>query len=343
MPSPNLLLVEIRTLDVDDDEEMRTAFGILTRDEAVGREDKPPWTFDNFTGMLRSADPGEHREPRVGLVDGEMVAYGIAELFLLDNTDKAWIQVRVDPPHWGQGHGRAMLEHLVAIVEDSGRTEVLAEAKVPIDEVHTHPCSLFLTDQGFIHSISELVRYLPLPVDDGEIQGWLDQAAEKHPGYRVETYGDDIPAELLPGLFEIWGQLAVDAPSGAVDFEEEVMTPERYKEHQATIKAMGRTVLETLAIAPDGTVAAQSTLSVPTDDDVNVWQWGTFVHREHRGHRLGLATKAANLRALQTRFPGKTRIVTQNGESNDFMVSINVLMGFELVEASAEFVRRLGS
>ena len=118
------------------------------------------------------------------------------------------------------------------------------------------------------------------------------------------------------------------------------MTPERFAEHQATIKAMGRTVLETLAIAPDGTVAAQSTLSIPLDDSGDVWQWGTFVHREHRGRRLGLATKAANLRALQTRFPGTKRIVTQNGETNDYMVSINVLMGFELVEASAEFVRR---
>ncbi len=118
------------------------------------------------------------------------------------------------------------------------------------------------------------------------------------------------------------------------------MTPERFAERQVAVKEMGRTILETLAIAPDGTVAAQSTLSIPIDDSGDVWQWGTFVHREHRGHRLGLATKAANLRALQTQFPDTKRIVTQNGETNDFMVSINVLMGFELVEASAEFVKR---
>lgn len=332
--------MDIRPLDVADDAQMRAAFEILTRDEAVGREDKPPWTFENFTGMLRSADPGEHREPRVGYVDGEMVAYGLVELFLLDNTDKGWVQVRVHPDHWSQGHGSEMLAHLLAIAHAEGRTQMMADAKVPIDEVETHPNSLFYTSQGFIHSNVELVRYLALPVDDAAIQGWVDQAAEKHPGYRIETFRDEIPAELRAGLFEIWGQLAVDAPTGEVDFEEELMTPERYVEHLATIKAMGRTTLETLAIAPDGTVAAQSTLSVPVDDDPNVWQWGTFVHREHRGHRLGLATKAVNLRELQKRFPDKTRIVTQNGETNDHMVSINVLMGFELVEASAEYVRR---
>jgi len=31
-----------------------------------------------------------------------------------------------------------------------------------------------------------------------------------------------------------------------------------------------------------------------------VYEWGTSVHREHRGHKLGLATKAVNLRAIQT-------------------------------------------
>jgi hypothetical protein len=233
-----------------------------------------------------------------------------------------------------------MLEHLAAIAAEDGRTELLADTKIPIEEVQTHPNALFLKALGFTHSNVELVRYLKLPVDDAVIQGWIDQAAERHEDYRIETYGDDIPAALVPSLCLLFGQLAVDAPTGDVDFEEEVMTPERFAERQATIKAMGRTALETVAIAPDGTVAAQSTLAIPLNDGTDVWQWGTFVHREHRGHRLGLATKAANLRALQTTYPDKRRIVTQNAETNDFMVSINVLMGFELVEASAEFVRR---
>jgi GNAT superfamily N-acetyltransferase len=334
--------VEIRPLDIDDDREMRAAFQVLTRDEEVGREDKPPWTFENFTGMLHSKDPGDRREPRVGHVDGAVVAYGLINLFELDNTEKCSVQVRVDPDHWDRGHGSAMLRHLLAIAEAEGRSEVIAEAKVPIDEVETHPNSRFYTTQGFVHANVELVRYLDLPVDDTTVQGWLDQAAEKHPGYRLETFRDVVPEELQPGLFELWGQLAVDAPTGEVDFEPEVMTSERYVEQQATTKAMGRTMLETLAIAPDGTVAAQSTLSVPVDpDDSTVWQWGTYVHREHRGRRLGLATKAQNLRELQARFPGKQRVVTQNGETNDHMVAINLLMGFELVEASAEFVKRL--
>ena len=333
--------MDIKPLALDDDAEMRVVYELTRRAELVGREGAPHWSLENFLGAMRSTDSGERMEAFVGYVDGVAVSFGVIYLFLLDNTDKGFIEVRVDPDHRRKGYGRQMLAHLMAIAGDDGRTQMLAETKVPIDEVETHPNSLFLKANGFVHANVELVRYLMLPVGEVEIQTWIDSAAERHGGdYRIETFGDDIPAELIPSLCVLFGQLAVDAPTGAVDFEEEVVTPERYAERQATIKAMGRTVLETLAIAPDGTVAAQSTLSIPLDDSGDVWQWGTFVHREHRGKRLGLATKAANLRALQTRFPGTKRIVTQNAETNAFMVSINELMGFELVEASAEFVRR---
>ena len=96
--------------------------------------------------------------------------------------------------------------------------------------METHPYSLFLKSLGFIHANVELVRYQLLPVDDAVIQGWMDQAAERHDGYRIETFGDEIPPELVPSLCVLFGQLAVDAPTGEVDFEEEVMTPERFAE-----------------------------------------------------------------------------------------------------------------
>ena len=71
-----------------------------------------------------------------------------------------------------------------------------------------------------------------------------------------------------------------------------------------------------------------------------VYQWGTLVGREHRGHRLGLATKAVNLRAVQAARDDLTLVTTQNAEVNDHMVAINELMGFRPVEAHAEFVKR---
>ena len=91
---------------------------------------------------------------------------------------------------------------------------------------------------------------------------------------------------------------------------------------------MGRARYETVALTPDRQVVAQSTLADAAGGQHDRLQWGTFVHREHRGHRLGLATKAANLRAVQAARDDLTLVTTQNAETNDYMVSINERMGF---------------
>ena len=119
------------------------------------------------------------------------------------------------------------------------------------------------------------------------------------------------------------------------------MTPERYAENVATVKAMGRTRYETLALTPDRLVVAQSTLVMPRSASTTVYQWGTFVHREHRGHALGLATKAVNLRAVQAARDDLTLVTTQNAETNSYMVSINERMGFAPVEVATELVKYL--
>ena len=50
--------------------------------------------------------------------------------------------------------------------------------------------------------------------------------------------------------------------------------------------------------------------------------------RPHRGHRLGMALKAANLLWLREREPGVKRIVTWNADSNSHMIEINERLGF---------------
>ena len=51
--------------------------------------------------------------------------------------------------------------------------------------------------------------------------------------------------------------------------------------------------------------------------------------------------KVANIEAVQDAYPDKRRIATQNAESNDYMVDINKLIGFEAVEDSMEWIKRL--
>ena len=338
------MTVDIRELGADglaDDAVMRDFYDISRRAELLGREGAPFWTFEEFLGGFRSADSGERQQPFAAYDGDTMIACAVLWSFLLDNTDKAWFSLDVDVPHRRRGVGRAMLERLEQIAKADNRALVLTDTKLPFDDRETHGYRRFADACGYELSNYEVVRHLPLPVPDELIQEWVDEAASRHDGYTIETFVGAVPDELVDSLCLLLGQLAVDAPTGAVDFEEEQVTPQRYAEMVATTSAMGRARYETVALTPDRQVVAQSTLAVPLAGSTHLYQWGTFVHREHRGHQLGLATKAVNLRAAQALRDDFTLVTTQNAETNDYMVSINERMGFAPVEAAAEFVKRL--
>jgi GNAT superfamily N-acetyltransferase len=334
--------VEIRELDIGDDLVLRDAYDLMRRSEILGRPTVPYWSFEEFRGAVRAADGGERQE-LLGAYDGAVLT-GTALLysFLLDNTDKAWVKINVDPQARRRGIGRALVDEVEQRVKADSRTMLLGEARLPFGERETHGYRSFAEVCGYELANIEVVRNLALPVEDSVIQGWIDSAAPAHEGYTIETLVDEIPDDLVEDLCVLIGQLAVDAPTGAVDFEEEVFTPERLRERREAARAMGRSVFETVALTPERQVVAHSTLAVSANgSSTDVYQWGTFVHREHRGHRLGLATKAHNLRAVQSAYPEMSRVTTQNAETNGYMVSINETMGFVADEVVAEFFKKL--
>ncbi len=334
--------MEIAPVDVASDLMLRASYDLERRATLAGRADSPHWSWPEMATKWRRPDPGEKTCLLAGTEAGRMVAGAVLFLPLLDNTEKCWLGVCVEPSEQDRGLGRRMLEHVEALARSDGRTTLLTETKLPFAEVAAHRHRRFAEAAGYTLSNVEIVRRLRLPVPARDLASWTAQAAERHDGYRIETYRDGVPDEILPSLGVLHGQLSVDAPTGETDWEAEVFTPERMKENHASLVAAGRRIYETVAIARDGTVAAQSTLSVPpagTRTDVS--QWGTFVHRDHRGRRLGLAVKAANLRAMQEAHPEMRRLTTQNAETNAFMVAINEQMGFAPVEASVELVKRV--
>ena len=332
----------MRDIDTDDDTAMQALCAVEERSATLGRESMTHWSHQELLGAYRSKDSGERQEV-FGVFDGEtLLGFTSAWSPLLDNLDKVYFDLHVDPPARRRGVGRALVGELERRTRDDGRTMLLTDSKQPPGQRDTHPYRRFAEAVGFEFSNVEVVRHLALPVPGDRLDAWTAKAAERHQGYTVATYVDEFPDELAESLCTLLGQLAVDAPTGLVDFEEEDFNLERLRERYETADAMDRSVYETVAIAPDGrTVVAQSTLAVARGDGPDVFQWGTFVHREHRGHRLGLAVKVANIKAVQDAHPEKRRITTQNAESNDYMVDINKEIGFVAVEDSMEFIKRV--
>lgn len=333
--------MEIRALDLADDAVMREAYDVETRSSILGRDGLPHWSLQEFLGALRGPDSEERHEFYGGYDGDRLLGFTLIWFPLSDNTDKCYFDVHVDPSAARRGVGRALVAHVEERARADSRTMVMGGVKVPFADRETHGYRRFAESCGYELANFEVMRLLPLPVDDAQLQAWLDEAALHHEDYEIVTLVDEVPEDLADSLCVLLGQLAVDAPTGEVDFEEETWTPERLVERQETVRAMGRSLYETVALTPDRVVAAQSTLAVPLNGGTDVFQWGTFVHREHRGHRLGLATKAQNLRAVQSAHPGMARVVTGNAETNGYMVSINEEMGFAPTEVEAEYFKRL--
>ena len=104
------------------------------------------------------------------------------------------------------------------------------------------------------------------------------------------------------------GSVVTEAPTGGLEVEPEVFDADRIRADEVVFEAAGRTKYTTLALAPDGSVAAYTEIAIPSYDPGRGYQWGTLVLRAHRGHRLGLAPRWRTCR-LQRERPDRAALL----------------------------------
>jgi GNAT superfamily N-acetyltransferase len=337
----HLEVMDIRQVDLFDDTELERLHQVTERAEAFERPHHSSFSLDEMKLELRRQDPTERAEAWAAYDDGVMVA-GVSLWFpLLDNLTKCWGALGVDPDHRRRGIGSALVAQIVTRMEQEGRTIMVTESAYPFARRQDHPYLRFAQANGFTVATDEIRRILPLPVDPALLRTLAAQTAPHHTEYRIESFGNDLPADLLASYCALRNRLGVDAPTGDLDFEAESMTPQLLLDRTAEDKDLGRTRLSTLAIEGTGNVVAYSDLILPPVPSHDVWQWGTLVHRDHRGHRLGMAVKVANLEQLAAADSARVRVLTSNAETNRHMVDINERLGFEAVEVCPMLELRL--
>ena len=86
--------------------------------------------------------------------------------------------------------------------------------------------------------------------------------------------------------------------------------------------------LPAASLLPTGAVAGFTELSVPPQVGRAVSQEDTIVLKDHRGHRLGMLMKLANLQYLEEAAPGHPSVTTFNAEENRHMLDVNEAIGF---------------
>jgi len=94
-------------------------------------------------------------------------------------------------------------------------------------------------------------------------------------------------------------------------------------------EALGREVFGALAVK-GGEAVAQTDIAVQPGETGKALQWGTYVHRDHRGHRLGLLLKIDMMHWLAEAEPQLKIIQTWNNVDNAFMINVNEALGYRL-------------
>ena len=136
--------------------------------------------------------------------------------------------------------------------------------------------------------------------------------------------------------------MSTDAPSGELDAEEDEWSVERLVAYDRALDEGPRVQLTVVVEhVASGSLAGFTELSVPAEPDRPVDQGDTLVLREHRGHRLGILMKAANLQFLEQTHPGHPSVVTGNAEENRPMLDVNEKLGFVGVAVEAAWQKAL--
>ncbi|WP_409484645.1 GNAT family N-acetyltransferase [Arsenicicoccus dermatophilus] len=328
-------MLTIRSVDVEDDGDFDAFCRVFER---AARADAPhmPVPADGEVRPFLRASPDSTPVPLVAVLDG--VTCGLALIHLHASTpDRAFANVVVAPEFRCRGVGHALTEAVVEKVVASGRVLVDAEVALPPGAGVDHPFCRFALAHGFRAGEVVVSRALPLPVPD--FDELAREAAAHHAGYHIVTAVDDLPDHLMGGFVTLMNRIALEAPSGDLDVVDAGWDVESYRRRIALDVEGGRHRLLAVAVAPDGTVAAATAMLASSSDVFH--QHGTIVVPEHRGRRLGVAVKVANLRAAATAFPGRSSVVTSTADTNAHMAAINERLGFAVVGAGVELQRQL--
>jgi len=337
--------VDIRLLDASDPEALAAWHATYLAADVYQRPDAAPWQLEEMRADLTQPRTGETFTAFAGVDDGEVVCCGLLVLPLKDNLELAGVRVWTRPQSRRRGHGTAMLGRVVAEAAEAGRTTLMAETHVPFDAPEDgagHPDADFGYRRGFGFDLCDIVRVLRLPVDEERLSVLAAEAAPHYASdYMLRQFAGPVPDDIVEDFGTLVGSLMVEAPSGEVTLEREILDEERIRADEAVFAAAGRSKYTTVAVDTDGAPVAYSELVVPAHDPDVVYQWGTLVHPDHRGHRLGMATKVANLQWVQREAPDRQRAYTMNAEVNALMIGINETLGFEPVERHVSLHRRL--
>jgi len=342
-----------------DDDDIARAHAVYAAADRQGRRYAVTWPLPEMTASLRT--PSSTYDERLYVAEGGGEVLGTARLSLplTDNLHLAEMAVHVRPDRRRRGVGTRLAAHLRAQAEQADRR--LAGAWVAGRQLRPDGSELdgseldgseldgseldgpelsgdaFARACGLTLRNTDLHRVLSLPVDDELLDALAAEITPHHADYRLVSFTGPCPDEYVAAYCRLKAAMLTEAPMGDVEMDPEIWDERRLREEEDELAAMRRLRSTVLALDPDGEVAGFNELLYSEHDPGRIWNWDTLVVRAHRGHRLGMAVKIANLRAVPPAHPEAFEVHTHNAAQNGPMVAVNDRLGFVPVERMGEW------
>ena len=302
------------------------------------------WQVEELRVLMQDTGSRARSFGWTAVLDGSAVGAAWMRTPLLDNLELAEVAVHVHPDHRRRGTGSTLLALLESEARARGRRVLMGLASWAHDAGPAGSGASgpeFARAAGFDLALTEVQRELRLPVEESVLAGLADDAARAHPAYTLRSWSGPVPDDLLEGWARLTSTLVTEAPTGDLEVEQEAASTDAVREQEAVIERQGRTKYNTVALSATGEVVAYSDLATTIHEPGRAYQWGTLVDPAHRGHRLGVAVKVANLQLLQRERPDVRRLTTYNAEVNSHMIGVNEAMGFRPVARLGDFQKKL--
>lgn len=272
---------------------------------------------------------------------GRMVARAILSWRTAVMSPIATVNVEVQSDARGRGIGTALLERMEALARDLNLTTVQSSvAHSAVADGHRveppsgygslpgrDPGVRFLTRHGYALEQIKRISFLDLPLPSRTLTAVLEDA-RIHTGstYSVVQWRGSTPDHRVADLAVLKTSMSTEEPTAGMQTTEDPWDEHRVRRWDQDQEASGRLLLTTaIEDCRTGRLVALTEISLPGHPGGAAAQEDTLVLPGHRGHRLGMLAKAANLQQLDAQAP---QIYTFNAEENRPMLSVNEALGY---------------
>jgi len=296
------------------------------------RPDMPDMSLAAYRTAVTTGWPGRRYEHYIARLDD--VPAGLLQLDLpqLDNLATIEVELKVLPSARRRGVGGALFELAVERARAEGRKHLIAST----DERHPDGAA-FARSVGAVCGLEEVRGRLDLKTTDrARLEALLADARAHAADYRLIRWTGVPPDEIIADVAYLDSRFNSDAPVGDLAIEPERTDAEQIREGELNRARRGQTTFHTGAMHGDRLVAWTMVASQEASPH-HAWQNITLVDPPHRGHRLGLLVKLANLEFVRESRPELEVIDTFNAASNEHMLRINREMGFRPVDSLIEW------